>query len=181
MIQPSQLCQGNQQESQTLDDPLRHLTACHRRIEERLATLERVIPHWETRADEALQAVRNAFRFFDTNGVWHTEDEERSIFPRMQGKLTEEERGYLAELERQHDTAEAAYEALRAIVSELDNQRADQEWIAAYAAATTRLARLYRDHIASEDTRLVEIGTRILSETELRTIAAEMKQRRGLR
>ncbi len=181
MIQPSQLCQGNRQESQTLDDPLRHLTACHRRIEERLATLERVIPHWETRADEALQAVRNAFRFFDTNGVWHTEDEERSIFPRMQGKLTEEERGYLAELERQHDAAEAAYQALRAIVSELDNRPVDREWIDAYAAATARLARLYRDHIASEDTQLVAIGARILSDAELRIVAEEMKQRRGLK
>lgn len=163
-----------------MDDPLRHLTACHRRIEERLDTLERVTPHWQSRQDEALAAVRNAFRFFETNGVWHTEDEERSIFPRMRHGLTEDEQAYLAELERQHDVAEAAYEALRAIVAKLDAQQPTSQWITEYEDAAKTLARLYRDHIASEDSRLVEIGTRILNETELQTISAEMKHRRGL-
>lgn len=181
MIKPSQLCQGNSPERQTLDDPLRHLTACHRRIEERLDTLERVTPHWQSRTDEALAAVRNAFRFFETNGVWHTEDEERSIFPRMRHGLNEDERAYLAELERQHDVAEAAYEALRAVVAKLDGQAPSGEWIAEYEAAAKALARLYRDHIASEDSRLVEIGARILNAAELETISAEMKQRRGLK
>ncbi|MBS1828050.1 MAG: hemerythrin domain-containing protein [Acidobacteria bacterium] len=179
MIKPSQLCQGNSPERQTLDDPLRHLTACHRRIEERLDTLERVTPHWQSRRDEALAAVRNAFRFFDTNGVWHTEDEERSIFPRMRHGLSEDEQAYVGELERQHDVAEAAYENLRAIVGKL-NEAPTGEWVAEYDAAAKTLARLYRDHIASEDSRLVEIGARILNATELETISAEMKRRRGL-
>lgn len=181
VIKPSQLCQGSkQEEKQTLDHPLRHITACHRRIEERLDTLERVIPHWETRTAEALDAVRSSFRFFDSNGVWHTEDEERSIFPRLAGKLTQDEREYLAELERQHDVAEAAYAALQGIVTRLDAARMTKEWVAEYEAAAKRLAALYREHIASEDLRLIEIGSRILEEAELRTIAAEMKQRRGL-
>lgn len=178
VIKPSQLCQG-QPEKQTLDEPLRHLTACHRRIEERLDTLERVIPHWESRAEDALVAVRSAFRFFATNGVWHTEDEERSIFPRMREQLNEDEREYLAELERQHDVAEAAYGELCSIVAEF-HEPASREWIASYEGAAKKLARLYREHIASEDTRLVEIGTRTLSQAQLQSIAAEMKERRGL-
>lgn len=179
MIKPSQLCRGNQPERQTLDEPLRHLTACHRRIEERLETLERVIPHWEASADDALAAVRSAFRFFATNGVWHTEDEENSIFPRMRERLSDDERAYLAELERQHDVAEAAYGELSSIVAEF-HEPASKEWIAAYEAAARKLSRLYREHIASEDTRLVEIGVRVLGEQELQSIAAEMKERRGL-
>jgi len=179
VIKPSQLRQGNQKERQTLDEPLRHLTACHRRIEERLDTLERVTPHWELRPDDALAAVRSAFRFFATNGVWHTEDEERSIFPRMRERLNNDEREYLAELERQHDGAEAAYGELCSIVAEF-HEPASKEWIASYEGAARKLARLYREHIASEDTRLVEIGTRILGEAELQSIAAEMKERRGL-
>jgi iron-sulfur cluster repair protein YtfE (RIC family) len=181
VIKPSQLCKGTSEQSQTLDHPLRHLTACHRRIEERLDTLERVIPHWESQREEALAAVRNAFRFFDTNGVWHTQDEERSIFPRMQHGLTDDERAYLAELERQHVVAESAYEALRRLVAQLDTQAPTPQWVAEYEAAAKTLGQLYREHIASEDTRLVEIGGRILSAAELETISGEMKERRGLK
>jgi hypothetical protein len=72
----------------TLDQPLEHLTACHRRIEQRLDTLERVVPFLRTRRDEALQAIRNAFAFLDGSGVRHTQDEEGSIFPRLRDRLT---------------------------------------------------------------------------------------------
>ena len=49
MITPQQLIQGPQEgEQATLDRPLEHLVACHRRIEERLRTLERVGDHLTT-------------------------------------------------------------------------------------------------------------------------------------
>ncbi|MBL8173873.1 MAG: hemerythrin domain-containing protein [Bryobacterales bacterium] len=179
MIKPSQLCSGNRPERQTLDEPLHHLTACHRRIEERLDTLERVIPHWEARSEDALAAVRSAFRFFSTNGVWHTEDEERSIFPRMRDRLSPGELAYLADLERQHDAAEAAYAHLCRIVDAFQDPPS-AAWIADYAAAAGTLARLYREHIASEDTRLAAIGARVLTAGQLRDISTEMKARRGL-
>jgi len=164
-----------------LDRPLDHLMACHRRIEDRLATLERVVPHWQSRTNEAIEAVRNSLRFFDTNGVWHTEDEEQSIFPRFAGKITAEEHAYLEELARQHDAAEEAYAEVKAIAARL--QQADQitaEAVEDYRRAVNRLGALYRAHIASEDSQLVAIGSRVLDEDTLRQISNEMKRRRGL-
>jgi len=72
---------GTAGESTTLDAPLEHLMACHRRIEERLATLERAGAALESRRDEALGAIRAAFAFMDSNGAIHTRDEEESLFP----------------------------------------------------------------------------------------------------
>jgi hemerythrin-like domain-containing protein len=182
VIQPADLCAPRaSSEKQTLDRPLDHLVACHRRIEERLATLERVTPHWQSRKAEVLDAVRNCLRFFDTNGAWHTEDEEQSIFPRFAGQLNEDEQEYLAELARQHDVAEGAYEDVKRVIASLESQaEISDEAIGTYNAAVTRLAALYRAHIASEDSRLVAIGTRVLGEDSLRQISREMKRRRGL-
>lgn len=178
MIKPADLCAGSKQpESATLDRPLDHLVACHRRIEERLATLERVIPHLGTRRFEALEAIAGCFRFFDTNGAWHTADEEESLFPRLEPALTEEERAYLQELERQHDEAEGVYGQLKQAVEGLRRGHANE---AAYQALVERLCALYRAHIASEDARLPEIGRRILSAAGLAEVSREMKQRRGL-
>lgn len=182
VIQPADLCAPRaQSEKQTLDRPLDHLVACHRRIEDRLATLERVIPHWKSRKGEALNAVRNSLRFFDTNGAWHTEDEEQSIFPRFAGKITAEEQAYLDELARQHDEAEEAYATVKAIAARIEaSEGVTAETAAEYERAVARLGMLYRAHIASEDSRLVAIGTRVLDQDTLAEISKEMKRRRGL-
>jgi hemerythrin-like domain-containing protein len=182
MIQSADLCAPpKQSERQTLDRPLDHLVACHRRIEDRLATLERLTPHFRERREEALQALRSCLRFFDSNGVWHTEDEELSLFPRLAPLLSEEERGYVAGLERQHDVAEAAYAELKEVAETLESEPSASDASASkYAAAVTRLAGLYRAHITSEDARLVEIGRKYLSEESLAGISLEMKRRRGL-
>ncbi len=48
----------------TLDDPLKHLAACHERIEERLQILERVVLYlrsdFEAKRQEAREALRDA-------------------------------------------------------------------------------------------------------------------------
>jgi len=54
---------------------------CHRRIEERLATLERAAEHLNDRTGAALVAFRSVFEFMDSAGVLHTADEEESLFP----------------------------------------------------------------------------------------------------
>ncbi len=83
----------------TLDRPLDHLVACHRRIEERLEILERAAVHLGDRRDEAMETIENCFRFLDSNGMWHTADEEESIFPRLQGRLNQTDAQFLRSLE----------------------------------------------------------------------------------
>jgi hypothetical protein len=57
----------------TIDRPIEHLTACHRRIEDCLATLERA-GEWlasedQKRKTEAMQAIAAALRFLDSSGA----------------------------------------------------------------------------------------------------------------
>jgi hypothetical protein len=60
----------------TIDTPLEHLTACHRRIEDRLATLGRAADHWGDASEAAWEAIRKTILFLDSNGALHTMDEE---------------------------------------------------------------------------------------------------------
>ena len=62
------------QANAAIDTPVEHLMACHRRIEDRLATLERAADH--LRGDKPV-------------------DEEESLFPRVRPHLTPEELHYL--------------------------------------------------------------------------------------
>jgi hemerythrin-like domain-containing protein len=164
MISLDQLVRGGREEGTTLDRPLEHLVACHRRIEDRLRVLER--------AGEALEAITNCFRFFDSNGAWHTADEEDSLFPRMQAWLKPEEQAFLEQLEREHQEAEGLYCELKELAAKVDAGR--------FRTVLGRLCELYRRHIAAEDETLISIGSWVLTEAELREISAEMKARRGL-
>jgi len=182
MITPEQLLQPKSQESgSTLDRPLEHLTACHRRIEQRLATLERVAAHLDRSPGDALEAMAACFRFFDSNGALHTADEEQSVFPRLQPRLSGEERIFIATLEDQHREADRLYAELKAIGGELQSGRpASRELQERYRAAASRLAELYRSHMAAEDQTLIALGQRVLTAPELAEISREMKNRRGL-
>lgn len=183
MIKPEQLfrqAKPTDAGQSTLDRPLDHLMACHRRIEDRLDTLQRAGDHLGTRLAEALGAVHSSLRFFDSNGVLHTEDEEQSVFPRLRPRLRDQDRDYVASLEQQHDEADALYAELKEIVGKLDAGAADARLIERYQATVSRLASLYREHIASEDDALVRLGREHFTEDELRQISAEMKRRRGL-
>jgi hypothetical protein len=61
----------------TIDTPLEHLSACHRRIEDRLATLGRAADHLGKSPDEALEAIRKSLKFLESNGA-PTMDQEAS-------------------------------------------------------------------------------------------------------
>jgi len=160
---------------------MEHLTACHRRIEQRLATLERVAAHLDRNSTEALEAIASCFRFFESNGVLHTADEEESVFPRLQPRLSGEERRFIANLEDQHREADRLYAELKAIAGELQSGLpASRELQDRYRERATRLAELYRSHIAAEDETLIALSQRILSAPELAEISREMKSRRGL-
>src|SRR6516164_1298368 len=119
MITPEQLLQAKSESGSTLDRPLDHLTACHRRIEQRLATLERLSGHLGHSYGEALEAIEACFRFFDTSGILHTADEEDSVFPRLRPALTGKERAFIGTLEDQHREADRIYGELKAIAAEL--------------------------------------------------------------
>jgi hemerythrin-like domain-containing protein len=163
----------------TLDTPIDHLNACHRRIEERLQTLERVGPHLADRTAEALTALQAVFWFFDSSGATHTADEEESFFPRIAPHITPEEQQFLNGLQAEHVRAEAIYDELKRHVAALSNPPA-AAGVAQYNALTAELCVLYRQHIQNEDARFPAIAARTLSQSDLNAISKEMKARRGL-
>ncbi len=176
MIRPQSLF-GPQQKPSTLEEPLDHLLACHRRIEERLGVMERAAAHLNGRRDEALEAFQNAFRFMESSGALHTADEEESLFPRLLPLLDDEGRSYLAGLERDHAEADRLYARLRTAVAAAGADSASQPEIERCVA---RLTRLYRRHIASEDKVLQVYARQHLTPAQLEAIAAEMRKRRGV-
>jgi hemerythrin-like domain-containing protein len=144
------------------EGPIEHLLACHRRIEQRLATLER--------AGEALQAIQNSLQFLETSGTLHTVDEEESFFPRLRPALSADESAYVESLESEHREAEALYASLKECISRIDTDR--------YRDLVAQFAGLYRRHIASEDKVFVELGRKVLTRAQLSDIQTEMRARR---
>lgn len=143
----------------TLDAPIEHVLACHRRIEQKLDLLLRAM---EAPGDE----IARVFHFFDTNGMFHTQDEEESIFPRLRPRLSASETALLDSLRAEHESIEALYVRVAAGNRSLERVR--------------ELVDRYLAHIAREDTELVAAMQRHLDDADLRTISREMKQRRGL-
>ena len=171
MIKPQEISKAGSAPKNSFDDPLEHLLACHRRIEQRLESLELVAANYETKPDEARDALQAAFKYFDTNGAWHTEDEERSVFPRIVHMLDSVEFSFVKQLGEQHRDAEDSYGKLKASGVCFDGRFRDV--VAEFCA-------IYREHIATEESQLIAIGRKYLSASQLADISAEMKQRRGL-
>lgn len=167
------------QANATIDTPIEHLMACHRRIEDRLSTLERAGNHLVKDPQAALEAIRKSITFLDSSGALHTEDEEASVFPRLRPRLSPEEQHYLDSLEEQHREAESVFLELKEIAAEMaaspDRARALESGFRELAA---RLSAVYRPHIQSEDEILTQMARRTLDEAQLEAITAEMRARR---
>lgn len=168
MIRPETLF-GEQ--GATLSRPLDHLKACHRRIEERLDTLERVAAHIGTNRDEAVEALNRVFAFLDSSGALHTADEEESVFPRLTPKLERAEMSFVAGLEHDHTTAHQLY-------TELKRLAASEDFGPPFQGVIERLTAHYRKHIAKEDEVLDSLCREKLTPPELAEISQEMAARR---
>jgi hemerythrin-like domain-containing protein len=159
------------------EQPLEHLAACHRRIENQLAVLRRAGEHFQDRPAEALEAINSSLRFFNISGRLHTEDEEESLFPRIVGKVAEEEAKYLQDLEEQHRRVDHLWEELQNVIAQLREQ-ITLDRIAWYRTLAAELSERYQAHIQSEDTVLTEIARRTLQTADLEQIRDEMRARR---
>lgn len=168
MIRPETLF-GEQ--GDTLSRPLDHLKACHRRIEERLDTLERIAAHIDSDRDEAVAALHRVFAFLDSSGSLHTQDEEESVFPRLTPRLERAEMSFVAGLEHDHTAAHQLY-------TELKQRAAESDFGPAFRGVIERLVAHYRKHIAKEDEILDSMCREKLTPPELAAISQEMVARR---
>lgn len=156
-------------------DPVAFLASCHRKIEDRLTGLERVIAAVAEGDESVLPAAREALtafvRHFDGAAAIHTLDEEASIWPRIQDPC-------LAELSAEHREHEAIYQAVRAVAQSIIAGRTAPGIAPDLALHGGAMIAAYREHIEKEE-RLLFPLIRALDERELGAIGLEMRMRRG--
>jgi hemerythrin-like domain-containing protein len=163
----------------SFDEPLEMLAACHERIEEKLALLERLTPHLETKGcdAEAQSAAHSVLRYFDTSGVYHHQDEDQDLFPLLRTRAAAQGRAEIAaavdELEREHETMDSQWRRLRQrLLAIIEGEpRLDPEEVA-------RFAWLYRRHMDRESAALLPFAREALDAADRAALGERMAARR---
>lgn len=163
----------------SFDEPLEMLAACHERIEAQLVTLERMVPHLETKGcdADARSAAQAVLRYFDTAGVLHHQDEDEDLFPLMRARAASHGRPEIAaaidELEREHETMNAQWNRLRERLRGVagGEARLDGEEVA-------RFAWLYRRHMDREGAAVLPFAREFLDEAQRAGLGERMAARR---
>ena len=160
-------------------DGLSMLARSHRRLEERMADLQRAASSiLRERADaDDLATVDEVLAYLERSAMRHELDEEESLFPRLHRRA--ELRPLLAELSAEHDQHRALVGHLRMLRSGWSAGGPDAGDGAALAKVTGELARAYRVHIEREEHELLPAARDHLSRAELGAIRQEMERRRN--
>ena len=164
----------------SFDEPLEMLAACHERIEEKLALLERLAPHLETKGcdAEAKSAAQSVLRYFDTSGVFHHQDEDDDLFPLLRVRAAARGRPEIAaaieELEREHETMDSQWRRLRQRLLAIaeGEPRLDREEVA-------RFAWLYRRHMDRETAAVLPFAREALEAADRAALGERMAARRN--
>jgi hemerythrin-like domain-containing protein len=163
------------------DEPLEMLVACHGRIQDQVATLEKLVPHLARAGcdDGAREAARAVMRYFDSAGAHHHQDEEEDLFPLLRRHAGERGRddvlSALDDLAREHRAMDGVYALIRARlagIAEARCARLDIEQVAHFAW-------LYRRHIMREEALAFGFAHEVLAPAERAALGARMARRRG--
>ena len=164
--------------------PLEMLAACHGRVQHQCDTLLRLLAHLESHgpdrsAQEAAQAV---MRYFDTAAHHHHEDEELDLFPALLESMAGSDAVCLRELTaslcRDHRGLEQRWDALRERLVQIAEGHGTASTLA--DAGVPGFVELYEQHIAREESELLPMAGRLLSDVELDRIGRAMRARRGI-
>lgn len=164
------------------DDPIGLLKACHMRIEQRCALLDRILEHLaKVGPDVQVQhACTQVLHYFDTSGQQHHADEEEDLFPLLLEAVPTGQRERILqvvdELNSDHERMAEAYAALRTnllALREGTTEQLDPEVVA-------RFQQLYRDHIEREEREAFAVAATCLSAAELERVGRAMAQRRNV-
>ncbi|MBX3233037.1 MAG: hemerythrin domain-containing protein [Labilithrix sp.] len=150
-------------------DPFAQLERCHRRLEEACAALGEAVDAHD------LETVADVAAFFARQIKRHEDDEDRSLFPRLQGRP--ELAADLARLTDEHvEHGKLQVRLDDAVAGRLDPSADLWKELGAVADA---LIRAYRAHIDVEETRIFPAARATLGPTDLAAIRTEMDARRG--
>lgn len=159
-------------------DPLGLLRACHSRIEQHCATLQRLVEHLREKGvdGDARTAAGKIHHYFSTAGQHHHQDEEQDLFPllsRQSLKLADK----VHRLRQDHVRMDALWQQLAPLLA----RPAQITDLDALAALVEEFVTAYQTHIAFENDELLEMARHILGKDELKKIGQRMAERRGIR
>ena len=163
------------------DDPLGMLQDCHRRIERFLKTLGTVLRRARSRAldDEEAAAVKAALHYFRVGGSRHTDDEEESLFPRLNAH-PDAPGPTMNDLEEEHQRAQGLHYVVdRLFMTWLNARALKAEQEQQLESAMAQLEQLYASHIDVEERILFPAAAKLLSREELTEIGEEFRRRRA--
>lgn len=162
----------------TFDTPLDMLHACHERIMDQCATLQKLMSHLlmhgcDIQAQQAAQAI---MRYFDTAGKFHHQDEELDLFPMLRASSNDEAIKLADRLQDEHLYLDEVWMNLRASLQEIANGKLaalDRTLVGDFSLA-------YGRHIMLENTKLLPLAARVLNEQQLQNMGKAMAARRGV-
>ncbi len=163
--------------------PLEMLLACHGRVQHQCETLLRLEAHLRTHGADhpAQEAARAVMRYFDTAARHHHEDEEQDLFPALleagagAGADAIALRELTTALCSDHRLLERSWDALRQWLLQV----AEAKGSSLADADVHSFVQDYAQHIAREETELLPMATRLLSEETLDRIGLAMRSRRS--
>lgn len=167
-----------QESAPDFSDPLGLLKACHGRIVDFCATLQKLPDHLEEHGldDEARTAISRIHRYFTTAAPLHHQDEEEDLFPllaRTSLKLAE----LVHELRGEHEIHDALWDEL----SVYTHEPTKIHDIPAFRELVERFAGAYMRHADKENEQVLSVAEHLLSQKQLTQLGNSMAVRRGLK
>ena len=168
-----------------VDDAIEHLTHCHQRIERSLVTVKNAVaalrltdPVLRT---EGAAALDYELALLQLLTELHTQDEELSLFPRLQKNLSSAPTplsDLLPMLEAQHREKQAIFQELASCLRTLssDGLKAEQG-LERLETLTAQLENVFGPHMALEDEQLMPKCRQYLTPADLDAMRQEMRQR----
>jgi hemerythrin-like domain-containing protein len=164
------------------DEPLEMLSACHARIQSQCATLRRLVAHLLAHGvdAEARLAAASVMRYFDTSARHHHADEEEDLFPALIEAMAGSDavclREMIAGLKADHRALAAAWRRLRGPLQSL----VAGEDVALVEDDVEALLGRYQRHLEFEESELLPMAARLLSEEDLARVGRAMRERRRI-
>jgi len=161
--------------------PLEMMAACHGRVQAQCATLRRLAAHLAGQgADrQAQDSAAAVMRYFTTPAVHNLADEEIDLFPALIESVAGSDavcvRELTASLVAEHRELEQRWRILRRQLEQVSGGHG----ASVAGDEVTAFVSLYEQHIAREESELLPMAQRLLSDEELDRIGLAMRTRRN--
>ncbi|MDT9000369.1 hemerythrin domain-containing protein [Paucibacter sp. APW11] len=185
MPSPLPMPQVAQQAGSSYEAPFSLLSACHDKVNDSLALLQRLLQHLREQGldREARDAAQQVLRYFDIAAPLHHEDEELHVFPAIDalGDLT---LGKACQrLRDEHQRLIAQWEVLRAQlfqVGRLADGDVPPVLLDLLGRAAETFVKTHEQHLKTEDELIFPCAQSLLSPEAEAAMGQEMSARRGV-